>query len=65
MREVFLKVQYVICWAGCNVPLEERIFDRWSDALLCYNKYLGNLSLRIEEITTKRVVKIVFPEAGK
>lgn len=62
MREVYLKVQYLVCWAGCNVLLENRLFDNWGHALAYYNDHLGLLSLRIEEHTTRRVAKIVWPE---
>lgn len=62
MKETFLKVQYLVCWAGCNVLLENRLFDSWEDALVYYNQHLGELSLRIEEYTTKTVIKIIWPQ---
>jgi len=65
MREVSLRVWYMVCWAGCNIPASERTFERWDHALEYYNKNLNQLSLRIEEITTKTIVKIVFPESGR
>jgi hypothetical protein len=62
MKETFLKVQYVVCWAGCNVLLENRLYDRWEDALGYYNTHLTELSLRIEEVVTKTQIRIVYPE---
>ncbi len=62
MKETFLKIQYLVCWAGCNVLLENRLFDKWDDALWYYNQHLSELSLRIEEVTTVRKIKIVWPQ---
>lgn len=62
MRETFVKVQYVVCWAGCNLPTEDRTFNSWQNALEMYNKNQDKLSLRIEEYTTITKVKIVLPE---
>ena len=63
MREVYLKIQYLVCWAGCDVLLENRLFDSWDQALDYYRVKAteGRLSLRIEEITTKRIAKVVWP----
>jgi hypothetical protein len=62
VKETFLKIQYLVCWAGCQVMLENRLFDKWDEALLYYNEHLNELSLRIEEITTTRKFKIVWPQ---
>ena len=63
MREIFLKIQYSVCWAGCNLSFKDRTFDRWDQALELYNLNKDKLSLRIEEISTKTQVKIVLPES--
>ena len=62
MKENFLKIQYLVCWAGCQVLLENRLFDNWEDALKYYNEHLTEFSLRIEEYTLKTTVKIVWPQ---
>jgi hypothetical protein len=62
MRETFVKVQYIVCWAGCNLPLKERCFDYFDDALKFYEQHKHELSLRIEELATKTQIKIVWPE---
>ena len=65
MREIFLQVQYVVCWAGCQTPFKERSFTNYEDALKCYTSNLDKLSLRIEEVSTRTQVKIIFPEIGR
>lgn len=62
MKETFLNIYYVVSWAGCNIWLEDRIFDKWDEALEYYNQHLTELSLRIEEVTTVRKIKIVWPQ---
>lgn len=62
MRETFIKVQYVVCWAGCNLLPEDRTFNSWQNALEMYNKNQDKLSVRIEEYTTTTKVKILLPE---
>jgi hypothetical protein len=61
MRETYLKIQYVVCWAGCNIPIKDRTFDSWEKALSVYEDNLDKLSLRIEEVSTISKVKIVYP----
>lgn len=65
MKEFFVKVQYLVCWAGCNIPWQERMFTEWENALAYYNQNLGKLSLRIEEYLTTTKIKIVMPEGGR
>jgi hypothetical protein len=62
MKEVFIKVQYIVCWAGCNLPFQDRCFDFFDEALEMYEANQDKLSLRIEEIATKTQIKIVWPE---
>jgi len=64
MKETFLKVYYLVAWAGCDVWLENRLFENWDDALRYYEdkEAAGKLSLRIEEVTTVRRIKIVWPQ---
>jgi len=62
VRETFIKVKYIVCWAGCQVPLQERYFDFFDEALAMYDLNQDKLSLRIEEVATKTQIKIVWPE---
>lgn len=62
MKETFLKVQYLVCWAGCQVLLENRLFDRWDQALEYYNQHLTELSVRIEEVVTSTKIRVVWPQ---
>jgi len=62
MKETFIKVHYIVCWAGCNVPLKDRTFEFFDDALKLYNQHVDALSARIEEVATKIQIKIVYPE---
>jgi hypothetical protein len=64
MKETFLTIYYVVEWAGCDVWLESRLFDSWEAALAYYEdkEKQGKLSLRIEEVTTTRKFKIVWPQ---
>lgn len=63
MKELFVKVQYLVCWAGCNIPWQDRMFREWEKALEYYNQNLGKISLRIEQYWTSTKIKIVMPES--
>lgn len=65
MKETFLKIQYVVCWAGCTIPLAERTFLSWENAATLYNSNLEKLSIRVEEVVTKVQIKIVWPPNDK
>jgi hypothetical protein len=58
MREVFLKIQYMVAWAGCNISPRDRTFSSYEDALKMYKDNLDKLSLRLEEHTTSTKIKI-------
>mgnify|MGYP001571261261 CR=1 FL=1 len=62
MKETFLSIYYVVTWAGWDIWLEDRIFNTWDAALAYYETKLDKLSLRIEEVTTVRKIKIVWPQ---
>ena len=58
MREIFVKVQYIVAWAGCNVSVRDRTFALYEDALKLYRENSDKLSLRIEQHTVSTKIKI-------
>jgi hypothetical protein len=48
--ECFLKTMYVVCWAGCTIPLSGRSFEDYDAALKLYRAGQGEPSLRIERL---------------
>ena len=63
MRETFIKVYYVVAWAGCNIPLKDRTFAFYDEAEEYYTQNIDKLAIRVEEVATKVQIKIVLPES--
>ena len=59
-KDVFVRVDYVVAWAGCKVPLRERTFSGYDEALELYNSVEGMPSRRIEEVAVKTQIKIIL-----
>jgi hypothetical protein len=61
MKEIFLSIHYIVCWAGCDLPIKDRTFDSFEKSLDMYRDNLDRMSVRIEEVTTQTKVKVVHP----
>ena len=61
MKEIFLSVRYIVCWAGCEVPVKDRTFDTFRESLEFYRNNLDHLDCRIEELTTHTKVRQILP----
>jgi len=62
MKEVFLSVRYVVCWAGCEIPVKDRTFDTFQESLGLYRDNMYRMDCRIEQVTTHTKIKVVHPQ---
>ena len=64
-KDIFIKVEYVVAWAGCKVPLADRTFSHYDEALELYKAAEGKPSRRIEEVAVKTQIKIILKDGVK
>lgn len=60
--ECFTKTMYVVCWAGCTIPLSGRSFDDYDKAVKLFNAGKGQQSLRIERFRGVFILDTVLDE---
>lgn len=58
-KDIFVKVEYVVAWAGCKVPLHERTFEGYDEADEMFNFHISEPSIRIEEVAVKTQIRII------
>lgn len=62
-KDIFIKVEYVVAWAGCKIPLRDRTFQNYDEALDLYELAKGQPSRRIEEVAVKTQIKIILRDS--
>lgn len=61
-KDIFIKVEYVVAWAGCKIPLAQRTFEHYDEAVELYEAAKGMVSRRIEEVAVKTQIKIILKD---